>query len=256
MDADSFITGSAGRTISDAGDGSLRINYTRSDGDVAFPTFAEISGVVEVTISESTSFSANSSLAAFSFSSIQSASDAKLIVDGMSVSRGSNLIGDIVQGVTMELLAPSSAAATVNISTDTVALKEAIKDLATVYNETVSDFEILSGPANQEDPDDILSGSLYGETSLRTIQNSLRSMLVSNSSTPSKNFSALRDLGFSVDRNGILTVDDNKLSSALEDNFDEVVTLSAEMQIQLLLQRAFPVMPLRNLTECSQHQVS
>ena len=65
----------------------------------------------------------------------------------------------------MELLAPSSAAATVNISTDTAALKEAIKELATVYNETVSDFEILTGPANQEDPDDILSGSLYGETS-------------------------------------------------------------------------------------------
>ena len=50
---------------------------------------------------------------------------------------GSNLIGDIIQGVTMEL-APSSAAATVNISTDTAALKDAIKELATVYNETVS----------------------------------------------------------------------------------------------------------------------
>ena len=42
----------------------------------------------------------------------------------MSVSRGSNLIGDIVQGVTMELLAPSSAVATVNISTDTASLRD------------------------------------------------------------------------------------------------------------------------------------
>ena len=64
----------------------------------------------------------------------------------------------------------------------------------------------MTGPANQEDPDDILSGSLYGETSIRTIQNSLRSMLVGNSTTPSENFSALRDIGFSVDRNGILTI--------------------------------------------------
>ena len=111
---------------------------------MAFPTFANISGVVDVTISESTAFSANSSLAAFSFSeTIQSASDAKLVVDGMSVSRGSNLIGDIVQGVTMELLAPSSAVATVNISTDTASLQEAIKDLATVYNETVSETSIF-----------------------------------------------------------------------------------------------------------------
>ena len=109
LDADGFITNSAGRLINDSGNGSLTINYTRSDGDVAFPTFANISGVVEVSISEATAFSANSSLAAFSFSSVQSASDAKLVVDGMSVSRGSNLIGDVLQGVTMELLAPSSA---------------------------------------------------------------------------------------------------------------------------------------------------
>ena len=50
-------------------------------------------------------------------------------------------------------------------------------------------------------------------------------MLVGNSTTPSENFSALRDIGFSVDRNGILTVDDDKLNGALENNFDEVVTL-------------------------------
>ena len=50
-------------------------------------------------------------------------------------------------------------------------------------------------------------------------------MLVANSTTPTANFSALRDIGFSVDRNGTLTVDDDKLRNALENNFDEVVTL-------------------------------
>ena len=50
-------------------------------------------------------------------------------------------------------------------------------------------------------------------------------MLVSNSTTPSSNFTALRDIGFSVDRNGILTVDDAKLGNAIENNFEEIVTL-------------------------------
>ena len=49
-----------------------------------------------------------------------------------------------------------------NISRDISAIKESIKDLATAYNETVSDFDILTGPVNSEDPEDILSGSLYG----------------------------------------------------------------------------------------------
>ena len=83
----------------------------------------------------------------------------------------------------------------------------------------------MTGPANQDDPDDILSGSLYGETSVRTIKNSLRDMLISNSTTPTDNFTALRDIGFSVDRNGLLTVVDSKLSNALENNFNEVVKL-------------------------------
>ena len=50
-------------------------------------------------------------------------------------------------------------------------------------------------------------------------------MLTGNSTTPSSNLKALRDIGFSFDRNGVLTVDDAKLSKALENNFDEVVTL-------------------------------
>ena len=56
LDTDGFITNSAGRSITDAGSGQLNINYTRSDGDIAFPTFASISGVVDVTISEATAF--------------------------------------------------------------------------------------------------------------------------------------------------------------------------------------------------------
>ena len=151
----------------------------------------------------------------------------------------------------MELLAASSAAATVNIGRDTSTLQETIKDLATAYNETVSDFNILTGPANSEDPDDILSGSLYGETSIRTIKNSLRSMLVSNSTTPSSNFTALRDIGFSVDRNGILTVDDAKLGNAIENNFEEIVTLFGGNSFRPIRIKELREMVLRNLMRCS-----
>ncbi|OUV02956.1 MAG: hypothetical protein CBC42_05475 [Betaproteobacteria bacterium TMED82] len=225
LDANTFITNSAGRTIEASSDGTLKINYTRSDGDIAFPTFASLSNVVDVSISESQAFSANSSLSAFNFSNIQSASDAKLVVDGMSVSRGSNLIGDVIQGVTMELLSPSSADASLTISRDTSAIKETINELVTAYNEGVSDFKILTGPINPDDPEDVFSGSLLGESSIRTIQNSLRDMLLSNSSTSGTSLRALRDIGFSVDKSGVLSVDDKKLDEALNNNFDEVVTI-------------------------------
>jgi flagellar hook-associated protein 2 len=227
LEADVFITNSAGRSISQSSDGSLLITYTRSDGDASFPTFGSLSGVVEATVAEQQSYSANSTNSTMTFSSVQSASNSLLVVDGMSVERATNLIGDVISGVTMELLSTASAAAAANITIarDTSAVKATLTELITAYNEGVSDFAILTGTPNEDDPEDTYSGSLNGESSVRSIQFKLRDMLINNSSTPSTNLSALRDIGISLDRNGSLQIDDTKLDSALNTKFDEVITL-------------------------------
>lgn len=227
LEGDVFITNSAGRSISQSSDGSLLITYTRSDGDAAFPTFGSLSGVVEATVAEQQAFSANSTNSTMTFSSVQSASNSVLVVDGMSVERATNLIGDVISGVTMELLNTASAAAAANITIarDTSAVKDTLNELITAYNEGVSDFAILTGAPNEEDPEDTFSGSLNGESSVRSIQFKLRDMLINNSSTPSTSLSALRDIGISLDRNGVLQIDNTKLDSALNTKFDEVVTL-------------------------------
>lgn len=227
LEANAFITNSAGRGISQSSDGSLLITYTRSDGDAAFPAFANISGVVSATVAEQQAFSANSTNSTMSFSTTQSASNAILVVDGMSVERATNLIGDVISGVTMELLntASAGAASNITISRDTSVVKATLTELITAYNEGVSDFGILTGSVNEDDPEDSYSGSLNGESSVRSIQFKLRDMLINNSSTPSSNLSALRDIGISLDRNGVLQINDTKLDSALNTKFDEVVTL-------------------------------
>ncbi|MFL2656733.1 MAG: flagellar filament capping protein FliD, partial [Burkholderiaceae bacterium] len=227
LEADVFITNSAGRSISQSSDGSLLITYTRSDADAAFPTFASLSGVVEATVAEQQAYSANSTNSTMTFSTVQSASNSVLVVDGMSVERATNLIGDVISGVTMELLSTASAAAAANIAIarDTSAVKATLTELITAYNEGVSDFAILTGTPNEEDPEDTYSGSLNGESSVRSIQFKLRDMLINNSSTPSNNLSALRDIGITLDRNGIMQIDDTKLDTALNTKFDEVVTL-------------------------------
>lgn len=227
LEADAFITNSAGRSISQSSDGSLLITYTRSDGDASFPTFGGLSGVVEATVAEQQAFSANSTNSTMTFSSVQSASNALLVVDGVSVSRSTNLIGDVISGVTMELLstASSGVASNVTIARDTSAVKETLKELITAYNEGVSDFKILTGPLNEDDPEDTFSGSLRGESSVRNIQFKLRDMLINNSSTPGTNLKALRDIGITLDKSGVMQIDDTKLDAALNSNFDEIVTM-------------------------------
>jgi flagellar hook-associated protein 2 len=50
-------------------------------------------------------------------------------------------------------------------------------------------------------------------------------MITSNSSTPAGGLTALRDIGFSLDQKGVLSIDKTKLESTLQNNFDSVVTL-------------------------------
>ena len=50
-------------------------------------------------------------------------------------------------------------------------------------------------------------------------------MVLSNSHSPSGGRTALRDLGISVDRTGVMTLDNAKLDSVLASKFDHVVTL-------------------------------
>jgi flagellar hook-associated protein 2 len=50
-------------------------------------------------------------------------------------------------------------------------------------------------------------------------------MITDTSSTPGTNITAARNVGLSIDRNGKLTLDEAKLETALQDNFNEVSTL-------------------------------
>ena len=50
-------------------------------------------------------------------------------------------------------------------------------------------------------------------------------LITSNSSTPAGGLTALRDIGFTLDQKGVLSIDKTKLESALQNNFDKVVTL-------------------------------
>ena len=50
-------------------------------------------------------------------------------------------------------------------------------------------------------------------------------MVLSNSNSPSGGLTALRDIGISIDRTGVMTLDSTKLDSVLSSKFDHVVTL-------------------------------
>ena len=153
----------------------------------------------------------------------QEASDAAFTVNGVALTRSSNTIADVIPGTTLDLLSTTSSAATLQFTRDSSGVKDKMKALVKAYNDLVSDLKILTGPKS-DDEADVFSGSLKGDSTVRTILSQIRTEFFGQSQTKGSNIASLRDLGVSVDKEGVVTLDEGALDTAVGANFEQVVT--------------------------------
>jgi flagellar hook-associated protein 2 len=150
---------------------------------------------------------------------VQAAADAVLSVNGLTVTRSSNTISDVVPGVTLTLLKEgdrdgvvesSDASANVTVSADSSAIKGAISEFVDSYNAI---NEIVNSQFSLN-PDTQRQGTLAGDAALRGMMAKLRSEL-SKAGGIGVGFSYLSDIGVKFEKDGSLTIDEAKLSNAL-----------------------------------------
>jgi flagellar hook-associated protein 2 len=156
------------------------------------------------------------------FSSLQTAADASLTVEGVTYKRASNTITNVISGLTLDLKATTTAATAANISLsrDTAAIKTKITALVAAYNDVNN---ILTEVSNPKSTLDTYGGTLVGDSVVRQVRTQLRDMMMGASSSPGTSVGALWQMGLNVDRAGVMSVDATKLDAALANNFDDVV---------------------------------
>ncbi len=227
--ASDFITGVSGRTIATgSGAGELTLQWAASDGADPLLTSSDTDGTgATVTSAEDTAFIAGASVTGLDLgaSVLSTAVDALVVVDGLAITRSSNAVDDVIPGVYLDLLSTNTGSpADIRVTRDTAAIKENLQAVVKAYNDAMNDIGILTG-ARSDDPEDIYSGSLKGDSTVRLIKSRLREMFVADSSTPGATLTAFRDLGLDLDRTGVMSLNETSLDSALANNFDDVVTL-------------------------------
>ena len=153
---------------------------------------------------------------------LETAADAQLKVNGLSVTRSSNQVSDLVDGVTLDLTATTSGAARIDLNRQTSTLKDNLKNLVTSYNDLETTLQELGNPKSTIKDG---GGSLAGDSILQAIRSQVRGYITNLSSTPGSTLKAARDVGLSFDRTGKLTLDETKLDSALQKNFDDVAKI-------------------------------
>lgn len=146
---------------------------------------------------------------------LQSGRDAVIRVDGREIVRSSNSIADAITGVNLNLLtAEPGTAIDVTIDRDVKGATDAVKAFRDSYNEIRKFFD------EQRAPD----AALYADSTLRRVVDSFTESLRTQVSENSTYGSAV-SVGLLLDRNGLLTFNEDTFKTAMAADPGEVETL-------------------------------
>jgi flagellar hook-associated protein 2 len=226
LDADSYITGFAGRSVVNNQDGSLSLGFAAADGDMSDVSFSDVDVTgASLSVTTTSTFTAGAAVGGLSFTQDAASKDAIVEFEGTRVNRASNQITDLVKGLTFDLKQENASAVPVKVSQDTSAVKEKIQALVKSYNDTVSDMGILTGEKNTKDETDVYSGSLQGDSMARSMKGILRNLFTRYSSTPGGSIRSLSDIGVEMTRTGTLELNETKFNAVIAANPEQVATM-------------------------------
>lgn len=202
--------------------------YVNSDGEIVVED--NQAGTSNLTLTLTAGIDdVNSTLGFGSFTSstvrqrqVTAGEDAQITLDGVVITRETNMITDVITGVTLNLLnEDEDAQINLNITRDYDGIKQKISDFVSSYNDIISyineQFEY-----DEEDGD---TSPLFGDSSLMSVRSSIRNVILSGVTGLGSSLDHLSLVGINIDRYGELSIDDDKLDGYLRTNFTDIVNL-------------------------------
>jgi len=150
------------------------------------------------------------------------AQDAKAVIDGIEVTRGTNVMADAVDGLTFTLVSPQAAtdaSTQITVGLDTTSITAKLNAMVSAYN------SVNAGLHVQLDYGGVKKGTntLFGDSTLRQLQGALGNVMSSGYGSDGMN--TLGSIGLTRDKTGGLTLDSTKLAAALAKDPDAVSKL-------------------------------
>jgi len=163
------------------------------------------------------------------YTSLSLGQDAKISIDGVSISSTTNVFDKAIPGVTITAVSPTDANTPVTIKseTNTTALTAAINSLVTGYNKVIA---TMTTEMAYNSTDNTKSGGLANSAIARTLMEQLRSFTTQQIQGYDNNSYTLADIGVKTNRDGSLTLDQAAFNKALTNKPDMVAAVMASKQ--------------------------
>ena len=142
------------------------------------------------------------------------AKDATFLLDGVSVTRNTNLIEDIIDGASIELNSDLSGSASIGFSQSDTAIRQTVEDVIFSLNEFKSEIDRLTFIDIEGDE----NGPLAMDPSATSIKSKFKKLAVTPLSGFSEKAIYLSQLGIKTDNNGSYFLDDASFEKTLANN--------------------------------------
>lgn len=164
------------------------------------------------------------------------AQNASLKVNGLSISSTTNKLVDTIPGLTLDLYAPTTPGTTarLDLNRQTAGIRDNIKAVMEAYNDFNDGLKILGDRGSKVEE---FGGALAGDSLLNAVRNQIRALFTKDAedgkiypdgdkTKPALNpeVAAAWQVGIGFDRDGKMTLDEEKLEGAMSEYFDQVVT--------------------------------
>ncbi|GAA7778768.1 flagellar filament capping protein FliD [Helicobacter pylori] len=151
----------------------------------------------------------------FMSKNLQKASDSAFTYNGVSITRPTNEVNDVISGVniTLEQTTEPNKPAIISVSRDNQAIIDSLTEFVKAYNELIPKLD----EDTRYDADTKIAGIFNGVGDIRAIRSSLNNVF-SYSVHTDNGVESLMKYGLSLDDKGVMSLDEAKLSSVLNSN--------------------------------------
>ncbi|MCG9064509.1 flagellar filament capping protein FliD [Laribacter hongkongensis] len=190
---------------------------------VGTPTGAGVSKLVYVPGSSTTAPSATQA------GETAKAQDAEAVIDGLKIKSASNTLSTAIQGVTLTLTkADKDKPQQITVASDSSGVKTALDGMVKAYNDLMGAIKSLTSfdMTGVKPGEAAKRGPLNGDATVRAVQSQIRAAF----STPVEgagSFKLMAEIGLSFDKDGMMTLDAEKLGKAVGSKPDDVLALFA-----------------------------
>lgn len=160
---------------------------------------------------------------------LSAATNARITVDGFTVSSSTNEFANAIEGVTITAISKSvdpinNPPETLSVALNKTTVQGKISSFVTVFNALKDTFNLLTD-YNAETGQ---AGLLNGDATVRNAERQIERILYGSISVTGSQYTNLSQLGLSTDEKGKLVLSESKLNTAINNGFNDIGAFFAE----------------------------